>query len=65
MPPHITGESIPVEKTVGDAVFAGAINGEGVLEIRVTKVAGDTTVARIIKMVEDAQQQGAPADRES
>ena len=59
----ITGESIPVEKTVGDAVFAGAINGEGVLEIRVTKVAGDTTVARIIKMVEDAQQQRAPAQR--
>lgn len=59
----ITGESIPVEKTVGDAVFAGAINGEGALEIRVTKVAGDTTVARIIQMVEDAQQQRAPAQR--
>lgn len=59
----ITGESIPVEKTSGDSIFAGAINGEGALEIRVTKVAGATTVARIIKMVEEAQQQRAPAQR--
>lgn len=59
----ITGESIPVEKAVGDTVFAGAINGEGALKVRVTKAAGDTTVARIIKMVEEAQQQRAPAQR--
>ncbi len=59
----ITGESIPVEKADGDMVFAGAINGEGALEVRVTKAAGDTTVARIIKMVEEAQQQRAPAQR--
>lgn len=59
----ITGESIPVEKADGDTVFAGAINGEGALEVRVTKAAGDTTVARIIKMVEKAQQQRAPAQR--
>jgi Cd2+/Zn2+-exporting ATPase len=59
----ITGESIPVEKADGDTVFAGAINGEGALEVRVTKAAGDTTVARIIKMVEEAQQQRAPAQR--
>lgn len=59
----ITGESIPVEKAVGDTVFAGAINGEGALEVRVTKAAGDTTVARIIKIVEEAQQQRAPAQR--
>lgn len=59
----ITGESIPVEKTSGDPIFAGAINGEGAMEIRVTKVAADTTVARIIKMVEEAQQQRAPAQR--
>jgi Cd2+/Zn2+-exporting ATPase len=59
----ITGESIPVEKKPGDAVFAGTINAEGVLEVRATKVAGDSTVARIIKMVEEAQQQRAPAQR--
>lgn len=59
----ITGESIPVEKADGDAVFAGAINGEGALEVQVTKAAADTTVARIIKMVEEAQQQRAPAQR--
>jgi Zn2+/Cd2+-exporting ATPase len=59
----ITGESIPVEKERGDTVFAGTINAEGVLEVRATKVAGDTTVARIIKMVEEAQRQRAPAQR--
>ena len=59
----ITGESIPVEKKPGDTVFAGTINAEGVLEVRATKAAGDTTVARIIKMVEEAQQQRAPAQR--
>jgi Cd2+/Zn2+-exporting ATPase len=59
----ITGESIPVEKNPGDIVFASAINAEGVLEVRATKAAGDTTVARIIKMVEEAQQQRAPAQR--
>ena len=59
----ITGESIPVEKERGDTVFAGTINAEGVLEVRATKAAGDTTVARIIRMVEEAQQQRAPAQR--
>ena len=59
----ITGESLPVEKAAGDTVFAGAINGEGALEVRVTKTAGNTTVARIITMVEEAQQQRAPAQR--
>ena len=59
----ITGESIPVEKKPGDTVFAGTINAEGVLEVRATKGADDTTVARIIKMVEEAQQQRAPAQR--
>ncbi len=59
----ITGESIPVEKNPGDIIFAGTLNAEGVLEVRATQGAGDTTVARIIKMVEEAQQQRAPAQR--
>ena len=52
----ITGESIPVEKQVGSQVFAGSINGHGVLEVRATKTAADNTLARIIAMVEEAQE---------
>ncbi len=56
----ITGESGPVDKAPGDGVFAGAINGEGALEVKVTKLAQDTTMARVIKMVEEAQTQKSP-----
>jgi len=56
----ITGESAPVKKTAGCGVFAGTFNQEGVLEVKVTKLVGDTTIARIISMVEEAQAQKAP-----
>ncbi|WP_081655635.1 heavy metal translocating P-type ATPase [Halopiger goleimassiliensis] len=51
----ITGESVPVDKTPGDEVFAGAINEEGYLEVEVTSTAGDSTLSRIIEMVQGAQ----------
>jgi copper chaperone CopZ len=57
----ITGESIPIEKDVGAEVFAGTLNGEGALEIRSTKPASDTTLARIIHSVEEAQATRAPS----
>ena len=51
----ITGESVPVDKTAGDEVYAGTINEEGYLEIQVTSEASDNTLSRIVEMVEDAQ----------
>jgi len=59
----ITGESIPVEKQPGAEVFAGTVNGEGVLEIEVTRLAEDNTISRVIHMVEQAQAQKAPSQR--
>jgi len=59
----ITGESTPVDKSPGDAVFAGTVNGQGALTVRVTRLAADTTLSRIIKMVQEAQAQKAPAQR--
>ncbi len=59
----ITGESLPVDKSPGDAVFAGTINETGELEVRVTAAAGNTTLARIIEAVEQAQGTRAPTQR--
>jgi len=56
----ITGESLPVEKQVGDMVIGGTINSNGALEIQVTRVGADTLLARIIKLVDDAYQSRAP-----
>jgi len=57
----VTGESLPAEKAPGDGVFAGTINGRGALEIQITKLRRDTTLARIIHLVERAQAQRAPS----
>ncbi|MBC3481711.1 heavy metal translocating P-type ATPase [Pseudomonas sp. SWRI59] len=59
----ITGESLPVEKAMGDKLFAGTINQAGALEYRVTAAAGQSTLARIIKAVEEAQGARAPTQR--
>jgi Cd2+/Zn2+-exporting ATPase len=59
----ITGESLPVEKGPSDEVYAGTLNGEGLLLARVTRPASESTLARIIQMVEDAQARKAPAQR--
>lgn len=59
----ITGESVPVEKQPGDQVFAGTINGEGSLNVKTTKLAGDSTLARIVRLVEEAEGQKAPTQR--
>jgi Cd2+/Zn2+-exporting ATPase len=59
----ITGESMPVVKEVGDAVFAGTINQEGYLEIRTTQVAANTTLGRIVQMVEQAEERRAPSEQ--
>jgi Cd2+/Zn2+-exporting ATPase len=59
----ITGESVPVPKAAGDAVFAGTINGDGALRIESTRAASDTTLARIIRMVGDAQSKRGPSEQ--
>lgn len=59
----VTGESVPVERGSGDEVMAGTVNGEGSLEIRVTRPAGDATIARIARLVEQAQSKRGPAER--
>ena len=59
----VTGESFPIEKSAGDNVFAGSINGNGSLDVQVTRLAEDSTIARIVHQVEMAQAQRAPSQR--
>src|SRR5581483_7186838 len=59
----ITGESVRVEKTLGDAVYAGTINGEGALQIRATKTFADNTISRISQMVQEAQEKKGKSQR--
>jgi len=59
----VTGESVPKRKGQGDAVFAGTINHDGTLRVRVTAAAADNTISRIIQLVEEAQESKAPTER--
>lgn len=59
----ITGESAPVAREPGDTVYAGTINGDGTLTVRATRAASDTVLARIIRMVGDAQSRRAPVEQ--
>ena len=56
----LTGESLPVEKSTGDKVFAGTLNGDGVLEVSVSRLAKDSTLKRVMKLVEQAQATRSP-----
>jgi Zn2+/Cd2+-exporting ATPase len=59
----VTGESVPVEKGSGDAVYSGTLNGSGGLLVRATKRAGDSTLQSIVRLVEEAQAKKAPAEQ--
>jgi Cd2+/Zn2+-exporting ATPase len=59
----ITGESVPVHKEEGDEVFAGTINGGGALDVEVTKVAADSTLSKIIRLVAEARQDATPTQQ--
>ena len=59
----VTGESTPKRKTIGAPVFAGTVNGDAALRVRVTATAADNTIARVIKLVEEAQESKAPTER--
>jgi Zn2+/Cd2+-exporting ATPase len=59
----VTGESLPIDKAPGDQVFASTVNGEGALEVKVTRLAKDSTLSRVMKMVEEAQAQKSPTQQ--
>ncbi len=59
----VTGESTPVSKSEGEQVFAGTINGDAALRVRVTAAAEDNTIARVVRLVEEAQEKKAPTER--
>ncbi|KAB1083396.1 cadmium-translocating P-type ATPase [Neorhizobium galegae] len=59
----VTGESTPVSKGIDDTVFAGTINGDAALRVRVTAAAEDNTIARVVRLVEEAQESKAPTER--
>ncbi|MDQ0304321.1 heavy metal translocating P-type ATPase [Ancylobacter polymorphus] len=59
----VTGESAPVAKQAADAVFAGTVNGEAALTLRATTAASDNTIARVVRLVEEAQESKAPTER--
>jgi len=59
----VTGESVPVQKSPGDKVYAGTLNGDAVLEINVSQLATNSTISRIVRLVEQAQSQRAPIER--
>lgn len=59
----LTGESVPVEKKSGDQVFAGTVNLNGGLVVKVTKAFQDTKISRVMKLIEEAQEQKAPSER--
>jgi Cd2+/Zn2+-exporting ATPase len=59
----ITGESVPVLKSMGDKVYAGTLNGDSALEVTVSQLATDSTISRIVRLVEQAQAQRAPIER--
>src|SRR5215831_1203711 len=59
----ITGEPLPCEKSAGDEVFSGSLNGGGLLQIRVTRAGEETTIARVMQLVREAQERPAPVER--
>src|SRR5579871_3308449 len=59
----ISGEPLPREKQAGDEVFSGTLNGHGLLRVRVTRAGGETTLARVIQLVQEAKEKQAPVER--